>query len=413
MSREPSEERANPVAPAGQLPLTCKEGWADFVLHQSVKVKLLDDKSRRGLTPAQLRKYDRLRVDSHADLGPIHTPQVSENLLGLQLLTDSNRAKQSGARTGAVIDAQGSAGKTTLLKMYGRSYENDLRDIYGWGKTAPLADRYGRNGLGELEKDFADFPDLPDLGLLARAVELEESGEAGGADFIPVAYITLPAMCTPKTLASSMANFYAAPVHSRRPNTEDYVEAAVRAATECATSVILVDDIHFLKLSSSPHQDVNDLLKELANKIAATFIYAGIDCERSGIFTEGKARKDLRMSQTSSRFTPLPILPTDISTPSGREEWQAILRTLETKLRLHGNYDGMLCVDLFEYLHGRSGGVMGTLTELLRRGAALAIRESGGVRSEALTKTLLERIKVDYTAENGPRARSGFQKKAS
>jgi hypothetical protein len=153
-------------------------------------------------------------------------------------------------------------------------------------------------------------------------------------------------------------------------------------------------------MTNQSNRDVNNLLKELANKIPATFVYAGIGCERSGLFSEGRAVKDLGLSQTSTRFMLLPLRSSEIETAEGRKNWQSILRTLESKLYLHGAYDGMLCQDLVEYLYERSNGVMGSLTELLRRGAALAIKESKGKRPEVLTTSLLDRVRVDYYAQS-------------
>ncbi len=63
-------------------------------------------------------------------------------------------------------------------------------------------------------------------------------------------------------------------------------------------------------------------------------------------------------------------------------------------LRLHDHQPGSLLA-LAEYLYRRSGGMIGSLSQIVRGAAILAI-ESG---SEQITKDLLETVPVDYAAE--------------
>jgi len=51
-------------------------------------------------------------------------------------------------------------------------------------------------------------------------------------------------------------------------------------------------------------------------------------------------------------------------------------------------------VGLAEYLYQRSGGMIGSLSQLIRGAAILAIDEG----SEKITRALLEEIPVDYAA---------------
>ncbi len=46
-----------------------------------------------------------------------------------------------------------------------------------------------------------------------------------------------------------------------------------------------IDEIHNLNLSTSVGEDMSDHLKYFTEHLPATFAYAGVDVERSGLFT--------------------------------------------------------------------------------------------------------------------------------
>jgi hypothetical protein len=75
---------------------------------------------------------------------------------------------------------------------------------------------------------------------------------------------------------------------------------------------------------------------------------------------------------------------------------------MDSALRLHQHQHqpGSLAA-LAEYLYRRSGGMIGSLSQLIR-GAAIVAIEDG---SEQITRDLLEAIPVDYAAERGATAR--------
>jgi hypothetical protein len=68
--------------------------------------------------------------------------------------------------------------------------------------------------------------------------------------------------------------------------------------------------------------------------------------------------------------------------------------TLEQALRLHQHSNGTL-VGLGKYLHQRTGGMIGSLSHLIRAAAIAAILQ----QTEAITLDLLEGIDIDYIAE--------------
>ena len=77
--------------------------------------------------------------------------------------------------------------------------------------------------------------------------------------------------------------------------------------------------------------------------------------------------------------------------PFGRgQQWQALIAALEGSLRLHRHRDGTL-TGLAGYLHGRSGGMIGSLLRLVRAAAIQAVLDG----TEAITKAMLESIPVE------------------
>ncbi len=79
-------------------------------------------------------------------------------------------------------------------------------------------------------------------------------------------------------------------------------------------------------------------------------------------------------------------------------EWKGLIATLEAALRLHRHEAGAL-TRLDRYLHKRTGGMIGSLSHLVRAAALTAI-EAG---TEAITRDLLDNIPVDYAAESDGR----------
>ena len=112
--------------------------------------------------------------------------------------------------------------------------------------------------------------------------------------------------------------------------------------------------------------------------------YAGIDLEHQGLFT------GIRGRQIAGRFTLIPAVAFPLS-----GEWQSLIVTLEQALRLHQHQPGTLAM-LDKYLHQRTGGMIGSLSHLIRAGAITAILDG----SEAITRDLLDTIPVDHAAQS-------------
>jgi hypothetical protein len=345
------------AAPLTAPSLTTKEDWGRFVTAEPpCKPAVPDLKEFASWGKAQQRRFDAARTRYHDDFGLIAVPamrQMRRDLLP-RIISNAN-SKRPGARRGAIVDGLGGVGKTTMITHLGKLYERYARSLYPNPRT-----------------------------------------QAGG-QYIPVVYVTLPAQATIKGLNRALAHFYGI-VTPRTRTTDELGYIVVEHARLCATGLVMVDDVHFLNLNGNKeHQAVNDHLKYLANTISATFVFAGIDCEGTGLLSEGKDRdrKGRSTSQTRRRFSLHRVEPFSVRDDAHRREWVALLKNVESKLVLLRAVDGMLYRRLPEYLYERTGGYLGSLEELVSRGASLAV-ETG---EECMTQELLDSVLIDYAAE--------------
>lgn len=266
-----------------------------------------------------------------------------------------NRRAPAGARRGVVIDGLPGVGKSTLVKMFGANYELGLR-----------------------RKDPDKF---------AKSMEID----GFLCDYTPVLYVSVTSEATPKDLSKVIADWFHTPYKASATKT-DITNKVLRDMKLCGVSLVIVDDLHFLDLSVKEGKVVNDHLKYLANYCSATFVYTGVNLERSGLFLEGSAAQ--RATQTSGRFSLHKLGPFKIKTAQQVREWAAVIKTMEDALVLYKHKPGSLATRNWEYIHKRTGGSIASLHELIRKGALRAVMTG----QEAITKTLMDKITLDGNA---------------
>jgi hypothetical protein len=108
---------------------------------------------------------------------------------------------------------------------------------------------------------------------------------------------------------------------------------------------------------------VSDQLKYFAERLPATFCYAGIDVESAGLFAGTRGR------QIAGRLTVIPATPFAYGTSAQPEQWRALIATMDCAVRLHQHRPGSL-VALEQYLYRRTGGMIGSLSQRHQPGAA-------------------------------------------
>ena len=152
--------------------------------------------------------------------------------------------------------------------------------------------------------------------------------------------------------------------------------------------------MHNLNLATRAGAEVSDQLKYFAERLPATFVYAGIDVEAQGLFAGARGR------QIAGRFTVIAPRPFAYGTGEQRDALAGLIATLESLLRLHRHQPGHAWSRLAEYLYRRTGGMIGSLSQLIRGAAILAIEDG----TEQITKELLDRVPVDYAAQRADTA---------
>jgi hypothetical protein len=322
-------------------PTTTLEGWRRFVEADPPPVTLLNNDEWSALSDDERVDYDETRIAHHAELVVVTTSSIQEITNEGRLLTLMNQ-RENGARRGLIVSGGAATGKTTAIKQLGRFHELRTR---------------------------RRFPD---------------------SDRIPVVYVTAPPKGSPRTLAMEFARFLGLPPISSRTNATDIADAVCQVLIDARCDVVVVDELHNVNLATSAGEDHSDHMKYFTEHLPATFIYAGIDVERSGLFA-GIRGKQLAGRCGLINTGPFPF----------HDEWKQLVAGMEATLRLHHHEPGSL-VSSAKYLHQRTGGMIGSLSHLIRASAIRAIL----TETEAITATVMDRIRIDHAAESSTRRAS-------
>jgi hypothetical protein len=211
----------------------------------------------------------------------------------------------------------------------------------------------------------------------------------GSTDRIPVVYVTAPPKGSPRKLAMEFARFLALPM-STRANATDIADAACQILIDARCDIVIIDELHNINMATSAGEDYSDHMKYFTEHLPATFIYAGIDIERSGLFT-GIRGKQLAGRCGLVTTSPFPY----------QKEWRQLIAGMEDTLRLHRHETGSL-VAAAKYVHKRTGGMIGSLSHLIRAAAIRAILTG----TEAISVPLMDQVRIDHAAESVTRRTS-------
>lgn len=291
----------------------------------------------------------------HSALAIVDTPQVKRLHYLMQRRMKANARRAAGARAGIVLDGPPTVGKSTLVKLFAARHENRLRRKY--------------------PERFQDCYEV----------------DGTVIDYTPVVYLSIPARATPKDLSVLLAD-YLAMVQRGRGTQTDITNHVLSVLAEVGTELVIIDDVHFLDLSAKEGRVVNDHLKYIANKTAATFVYTGVNLKKSGLFLEGQAES--RATQTSGRNTRHAVRNFGCTTAKDKLEWAQTVKALEDTLVLHRHKTGQL-LKLSSYLYDRTDGSICALTDLLRESAIEAVMSG----EEAITRKLMDRIEISEYAQ--------------
>lgn len=284
------------------------------------------------------------RLDYHSRFVILSTPAMGKISLALRRLMILNRHHNGTARRGLIVSGPPTTGKTTTLQQLGRSFH--------------LADRARHQSPGQR---------------------------------LPVVFLSVPPAATPKMLVSELARFLDLPIPPRM-NQAQITDTVCGMLRDLATQLVLVDDVHLLDTRTRTGAETSDQMKHLSERIPATFVYAGVDVDKSPLLA-GK-----RGAQLAGRFKLVTNPPLAYGSTTHTAAWEGLVGGMEKALRLHHHRPGTL-IRHAAYLHQRTGGRIGSLSALIREAAIAAVLDG----TEKITKQLLADIEVDQLAEQAAR----------
>jgi len=227
---------------------------------------------------------------------------------------------------------------------------------------------------------------------MGRASHRAEMKRSPAAEKVPVVYVLVPPGASAKALAEEFARFLGVPLPGRM--TLPQITASVVASyARAGVGLVLVDEIHRLNPRTTSGAEAADWLKDLTERIPATFVYAGIDVAESALL------QGVRGQQLSGRATLVHTAPLSM-TDHGKSPFTQLVTDMENALDLTRHRPGTL-QRLARYLHSRTGGRIGSLSRLIRQAALEAITSG----DERITKASLETITLDHIAEENYRTR--------
>lgn len=336
-----------------------KEDWRDYIrtapparpdLPSLAQYDCMADWERRELNQARARYHSYLVIVNTPAMRRVHEQMWRKMKL--------NHHQAPGARRGMVIEGPPGIGKSTIVKTFAAAFERNLRI------TRP--------------EHFAE------------PLRFEYQGNIVRCDYTPVIYISTPTQATPKDVSAAIADWLHVPL-TRTGGTKTHITSLVlRAVQVCQTQLIILDDVHFLRLGRKEGQTINDHLKHLANHAAATFVLVGHDLNGAGFYSEGSSK--LRATQTSGRFSQHQLQSFSTASQVRVREWATVISDFEKALALFRHRPGTLAGKHWKYLYERTTGSIASLSELLRAAAHLAV-ESG---TEAITLPVLDAVTTDF-----------------
>ncbi len=196
----------------------------------------------------------------------------------------------------------------------------------------------------------------------------------------------MPPQATPKSLSIEVLKFLGAPYLVRASQIE-LTRQACSLLADLGTELVLVDEIHNLDHHTKVGADASDHLKYLAENVAATFVYAGIDVTGNGLFTGVRGR------QLAGRFVPILTKPFAYATIGDRDRWEQLVDGFDQMLRLHHQKPAAL-TRLSRHLYGKAAGSISSLSMMIRSAAITAILDG----TERITKAGLDAVPLDHAA---------------
>lgn len=289
------------------------------------------------------------RLAYHSRFVTVRTPAIDALAKNVRTLMILGRHQAVTARPSLIVTGPAGAGKTTALLQVGRA---------------------------------------------CHLAHTRRHGAAATAGQAPVAYVLVPPAASAKTLAIEFARYLGIPVTAGMSQAQ-ITGAVCHTYTAARVQLVMIDEIHRLNPRTTTGAQSADLIKDLTERIGATFVYAGIDVTTTPLFT------GVRGAQLAGRASLIDCAAFP-SRLGDQEPFRDLITAMESALDLRHHRPGTL-PRLAPYLHERTAGRIGSLARLIRQAAITALLDG----TERITKTTLDAIRLDHLAEQHyqPRAR--------
>ncbi|MFB8406066.1 TniB family NTP-binding protein [Streptomyces sp. NPDC055912] len=314
-------------------PVTTWQGWQHFATTPPPQPP----------APGEPERSTEERLAYHSAFVTVQTPAIDTVTTNVRTLMILGQHQQTTARPSLIVTGPAAAGKTTALLHTGRTCH------------------------------------------LAHTRQHPPPGPGMHAP-VPVAYVLVPPAASAKALATEFARYLGIPVTGRMTQAQ-ITDAVCHTYNQTGVRLILIDEIHRLNPRTTTGAETADLLKDLTERIRATFVYAGIDVTTTALFS------GVRGAQLAGRASLVECgaFPARLGK---HEPFRELITGVEAALDLRAHQPGTLPRHA-AYLHQRTAGRIGSLTRLIRQAAITAIHNG----TERITKQTLETIRLDHLAE--------------
>lgn len=174
-----------------RAPTTTLQGWRSFVTSVAPAIDMPEAAALAAMSVSEHERYDEQRISYHSELVIVETSTVRSVTNQGRLLMMLNQ-REISARRGLVVSGHWASGKTTAIKLLGKTHELLVRRKYPTQR-----------------------------------------------DRIPVVYITTPPKGFPRKLASEFASFLGLPQRPRQ-NVTDIADAVCQVLTNAKTDLVIV-----------------------------------------------------------------------------------------------------------------------------------------------------------------------------
>ncbi|MFF2367812.1 AAA family ATPase [Streptomyces sp. NPDC058122] len=327
--------------------LTTREGW-DLAASRRLVAPKRADWGPKATKDTLVGPRDP-RLIYHAEMLPVLTPALWLGLLDARRQLRKNRFRSIGRATDMIIDGDRGTGKTTLLVQIGRGFQ------------------------GLIESDLGPDPNR-----------------------IPVIYITAPPeresnLDWSLPFAEFLGLNHTVNPDNRNRRTADMTDPVAHVMRQAKTKLVLIDGIN--RIQDNEIGAAFRYFEALQDSTNTTFVFCGTGARE--IVHEArndKRRKNLPDAvKSKAAFSDLPVLWAG-HIPYGAD-WHSVVKGFDDDLCLHDHQPDSL-LKLSRYLHKRTDGYISALSDLICQAAQEAIETAGKTGVEAITKELLDDIRI-------------------